>query len=202
MSYLDNILDIVNESFVDGEIEGDIMMDLTPEQETDAFISFIQDSFTATEAIDIFSNGEELAMYGLIHDAQAAYDAMESIMGEYGVDPVAAVTKARKVVVVDDWKKTNFNRQVYRNAMKLAVQNQDPNALKAQKHKKLYYHYRDLVYKKWLSKAQKYTKDQMRKNKNKAANMKSAAGKQITDKIDQTIKQTDAKGRTKTAIKK
>lgn len=202
MSYLDNILDIVAESFVDGEVEGDIMMDLTPEQETDAFISFIEDSFTATEAIDILSNGEELAMYGLIHDAQAAYDAMESIMGEYGVDPVAAVTEARKVVVVDDWKKTNFNRQVYRNAMKLALQNNDPNAVKAQKHKKLYYQYRDLVYKKWLSKAQKYTKDQMRNNKNKAANMKSAAGKQITDKIDQTIKQTDAKGRTKTAIKK
>ena len=104
--------------------------------------------------------------------------------------------------MVDDWKKTNFSRQQYRNAMMLALNDKNPHAIKAQKYKKMFIAERNQVYKTYLTKAAKYTKDQMRNRKNKAANMKSAAGHQITDKIDKTLKQVDSKGRNKKAIKK
>lgn len=201
MTYIDEILSMVQESATEVG-EGDVVLELTPAQETAAFIDFITDAFTATEAIDILSNAEELAMHGLIHDVQPAYEALERLAGEFGCDVANVATEARKVVVVDDWKKTNFDRQTYRNAMMLALQNNDPNAQKAKKYKGLYIEYRNKVYQKWLSKAKKYTKDQMKANRNKASNMKSAGAKQITDKIDQVIKQTDAKGRNKNAIKK
>lgn len=202
MFNFDEFLDIVNESFMEEENDMFVDYELDPAQETEAFIDFITHSSTATEAIDILSNAEELVMYGLVHDVQPCYEAVEALKGAYGEDPTAIVTEARKVVVVDDWKKTNFARQQYKNAMRLALQNNDSNALKAKKYKGLYIEYRDKVYAKWLTKAGTYTRKQMQANKNKASNMKSAAGRQITDKIDKTIKQTDKNGRNKKAIKK
>ena len=91
MSQIDTILDIVNESFMDSEYEGEVCYELTAAQETASFIDWVTHEFTATEAAEILSHGEELAIYGLVDDAQACYDAMESLIGEYSGDPLTAV---------------------------------------------------------------------------------------------------------------
>lgn len=114
------------------------------------------------------SAGAEMALYGVISDADIAQEVV-------------------KKIVVDDWKAANFNRICRRTAIRLAMINNDPLYTKYRKYRDLLISVRDQIYKKYMNKAKIETKKIIKNARNKASNMNSDAGKSITDKMDKQI---------------
>ena len=122
------------------------------------------------------SAGTEMALYDVISDADMA-------------------TEAAKKVVVKDWKAANFERISKRTAIRMAMVNGDPLYTKYKKYRDLLIETREKIYQKYGSKAQKEAKKIIMNARNKASNMNSNAGKDITSKIDAQIAKADAKSK-------
>lgn len=114
------------------------------------------------------SAGTEMALYDVISDADMA-------------------TEAAKKIVVKDWKAANYNRIVKRTAIRMAMLANDPLYAKYKKHRDLLLETRDKIYVKYSAKARQEAKKIIKNARNKSANMNSAAGKDITSKIDAQI---------------
>lgn len=120
------------------------------------------------------SAGTEMALYDVIADAEMA-------------------TEAAKKIVVNDWKAANFNRIAKRTAIRLAMVNNDPLYAKYQKHRKLLIETREQIYNRYSQRARNEAKKIIQNSRNKAANMNSAAGKDIVKKMDAEIAKAEAK---------
>jgi hypothetical protein len=120
------------------------------------------------------SAGTEMALYDVISDADIA-------------------TEAAKKIVVKDWKTANFERISKRTAIRLAMVNNDPLYQKYRKHRDQLIDTRDKIYKKYGNAAKKQAKIIIKNARNKAANMNSNAGKDITSKIDAQIAAAEKK---------
>lgn len=110
----------------------------------------------------------EMALYGIIEDAEVA-------------------TEAAKRIVVTDWKAANFNRIQKRTAIRLAMINNDQLYAKYRKYRDLFLQARENIYKKYGAKAKQETKKILMNARRKSANMPSPSGKSIVDKIDKQI---------------
>lgn len=119
------------------------------------------------------SAGTELALYDVISDADMA-------------------TEAAKKIVVKDWKQASLNRIAKRTAIRMAMVNGDPMYTKYKKYRDLLIETREKIYTKYGSKALKEAKKIIMNARNKAANMNSKAGKDITSKIDAQIAKAEA----------
>ena len=118
------------------------------------------------------SAGTEMALYGVIDDAEVA-------------------TEVVKKIQVTDWKTANFNRIARRTAIRLAMINNDPLYTKYRMYRDRLIEVREKIYKKYEAKARVETRKIIKNARNKAANMNSAAGKTITEKMDQQIAAAD-----------
>ena len=114
------------------------------------------------------SAGTELALYDVIADADMA-------------------TEAAKRIVIQDWKQANFNRIAKRTAIRMAMLAGDPLYTTYRKYRELLLDTREKIYTKYGSKAKVEARKIIKNARNKAANMNSAAGKDITSKIDAQI---------------
>ena len=114
------------------------------------------------------SAGTEMALYDVICDADVA-------------------TEASKKVVVKDWKSAQFNRIAKRTAIRMAMVNNDPLYTKYKKYRDLLLETREKIYVKYGSKAKVEAKKIIKNSRNKAANMNSAAGRDIVAKMDAQI---------------
>ena len=118
----------------------------------------------------------EMALYGVIDDAEVA-------------------TEASKRIVITDFKAANFNRIQKRTAIRLAMINNDQLYAKYRKYRDLFLLARENIYKKYGAKAKQETKKILMNARRKSANMPSPSGKSIVDKIDKQIdKATGDKG--------
>ena len=114
------------------------------------------------------SAGTEMALYDVISDADMA-------------------TEAAKKIVVKDWKAVNFDRIAKRTAIRMAMVNNDPLYTKYKKYRDLLLETREKIYVKYGSKAKVEAKKIIKNSRNKAANMNSAAGRDIVAKMDAQI---------------
>ena len=119
------------------------------------------------------SAGTEMALYDVISDADMA-------------------TEAAKKIVVKDWKVANFNRIAKRTAIRMAMVNGDAMYTKYKKYRDLLIETREKIYQKYGSKAKVEAKKIIMNARNKAANMNSKAGKDITSKIDAQIAKAES----------
>ena len=110
----------------------------------------------------------EMALYGVIEDAEVA-------------------TEAAKRIVITDWKAANFNRIQKRTAIRLAMINNDQLYAKYRKYRDLFLLARENIYKKYGAKAKQETKKILMNARRKSANMPSPSGNSIVDKIDKQI---------------
>ena len=110
----------------------------------------------------------EMALYGVIDDAEVA-------------------TEASKRIVITDFKAANFNRIEKRTAIRLAMINNDQLYAKYRKYRDLFLQAREAIYKKYGAKAKQETKKILMNARRKSANMPSPSGKSIVDKIDKQI---------------
>lgn len=114
------------------------------------------------------SAGTEMALYDVISDADVA-------------------TEAVKRIVVQDWKTVNFERISKRTAIRLAMVNNDPLYTKYKKYRDLLLETREKIYVKYGQRAKVEARKIIKNSRNKAANMNSAAGKDIVAKMDSQI---------------
>ncbi len=131
------------------------------------------------------SSDEEFAQ--VVNDAaveMALYDVIES------AEPATEVTKR---IVIQDFKAANYNRIEKRTAIRLAMINNDSLYGKYRKYRDLFLDARAKIYKKYGARAKVEAKRIIRNARRKAANMPSAAGKTIVDKIDKQIEKTTGK---------
>lgn len=122
------------------------------------------------------SAGTEMALYDVISDADLA-------------------TEAVKKIVIKDWKSANFNRIAKRTAIRMAMLNNDAFYVKYKKYRDLLIETREKIYTKYGSKAKIEAKKIIKNARNKAANMNSNAGKDITSKIDAQIAKAEAESK-------
>ena len=122
------------------------------------------------------SAGTEMALYDVISDADLA-------------------TEAAKRIVIKDWKAANFNRIAKRTAIRMAMLNNDAMYSKYRKYRDLLIETREKIYKKYGAKAKIEAKKIIMNARNKAANMNSNAGKDITKKIDAQIAKAEAESK-------
>ena len=115
-----------------------------------------------------------MALYDIISDAELA-------------------TEAAKKIVVQDWKAASFARLSKRTAIRLAMVNNDTLYTQYKKYRDLLLATRDKIYTKYGAKANMEAKKIIKNARNKAANMNSNAGKDITSKIDAQIAKAEAK---------
>lgn len=120
------------------------------------------------------SAGTEMALYDIISDAELA-------------------TEAAKKIVVQDWKAASFARLSKRTAIRLAMVNNDTLYTQYKKYRDLLLATRDKIYTKYGAKANMEAKKIIKNARNKAANMNSNAGKDITSKIDAQIAKAESK---------
>lgn len=111
----------------------------------------------------------EMALYDVIADADIA-------------------TEAIKRIQIKDWKQVNFVRIAKRASIRLAKKKNDPMYAKYKKYRNLMLQSRENIYRKYGDKARREARKIIMNSRNKAANMASAAGKNISAKIDSQIK--------------
>ena len=146
-----------------------------PAIESEIVLSAIRNECDSDEEFSelLESAGTEMALYDVISDADIA-------------------TEAAKRIVVKDWKSANFNRIAKRTAIRLAMINNDPLYTKYKKYRDLLIETREKIYQKYSSRAKKEAKRIIMNARNKASNMNSNAGKDITHKIDAQIQKAEA----------
>lgn len=144
----------------------------------------IQEQCTPEEYSEIVQENAHLwEIYGLIPDA----------------DMVA--TEATKRVVSKYTKYSYLSAATKRAAFRLAREAGDPNYAKYVKYRDLMREYREKVLDKWNSKASREAKRILRGASATASSIKGEKGRQMEDKIDKALKQTNAEGRNGKAIK-
>ena len=143
--------------------------------ESEIILTAIRNECTSDEEFSALleSAGTEMALYDILQDADLA-------------------TEAAKKIVVQDWKAAQYNRIVKRTAIRLAMINNDPLYTKYKKYRDLLFEARDKIYVKYSSRAKVEAKKIIKNARNKAANMNSAAGRDITSKIDAQIAKAES----------
>ena len=122
------------------------------------------------------SAGTEMALYDVISDADMA-------------------TEAVKRIVIKDWKHANFERISKRTAIRMAMLNNDSLYTKYKKYRDLLLETRAKIYTKYGNKARIEARKIIKNARNKAANMNSNVGKDITSKIDAQIAKSEAEAK-------
>ena len=144
----------------------------------------IQEQCTPEEYEQIVQENANLwEIYGLIPDAQMV------------------ATEATKKVVAKYTKYSYLSAATKRAAFRLARAAGDPNYAKYVKYRDQMRLYREKVLDKWNSKATREAKRILRGAAATAGSVKDARGKQMEDKIDKALKQTNAEGRNGKAIR-
>lgn len=138
--------------------------------ETEIILTAIRESCGSDEEFAELMNeaATEMALYGVIDDAEVA-------------------TEASKKIIITDFKAANFNRIQKRTAIRLAMINNDQLYAKYRKYRDLFMQTREAIYKKYGNKAKQETKKILMNARRKSANMPSPSGKSIVDKIDKQI---------------
>ena len=127
------------------------------------------------EFVELLENSAvEMALYGIIDNADIA-------------------TEVVKRIQVTDWKQANFNRIAKRTAIRLAMINNDPLYTKYKKYRTLLIDVRNQIYRKYGQKAKVEARKIIRNARNKAANMNSASGKNLAEKMDKAIVDAEKK---------
>lgn len=138
--------------------------------ETEIILTAIRESCGSDEEFAELMDeaATEMALYGVIDDAEVA-------------------TEASKKIIITDFKAANFNRIQKRTAIRLAMINNDQLYAKYRKYRDLFMQTREAIYKKYGNKAKQETKKILMNARRKSANMPSPSGKSIVDKIDKQI---------------
>ena len=117
----------------------------------------------------------EMALYGLIDNAEAAMEASKNII---------RMTKGAK-----------FNSVERRGCIRLARKAEDPLYDKYAKARKIMIETRKAIYRKYENKSKTETKKILLNNRRKATAMTSDAGKSIVDKMDRQIQKSAARSK-------
>lgn len=142
--------------------------------ESEIFMEALREECTPEEYNAIMEDSAvEMALYGLIDDADVAMEANRTI--------------------VKMSKQGSFNRIEKRAAIRLAQKAQDSLYEKYAKYRKLFIEFRDKIYQKYGTKAKTEAKKILQNSRRKATSMPSAAGKSIVDKMDVSIKKASGK---------
>ncbi len=151
-----------------------------PMYESEVVLTAVRESCGSDEEYEelMLDAATEMALYGVIEDAEVA-------------------TEASKRIVITDFKAANFNRIEKRAAIRLAKVNEDQLYAKYRKYRDLFLEVREAIYKKYASKAKMETRRILRNSKRNAANMPSANGRTIVDKIDKQIEKTSTDSKKK-----
>lgn len=169
------------------------------------------DSTPATENVSLIDDKEGMASVLLAGiQEQCTPEEYEQIVQEnanlweiYGLIPDAQMvaTEATKKVVAKYTKYSYLSAATKRAAFRLARAAGDPNYTKYVKYRDLMRQFREKVLDKWNSKATREAKRILRGAAATAGSVKDARGKQMEDKIDKALKQTNAEGRNGKAIR-
>lgn len=146
-----------------------------PAIESEIFLMALESECdTPEELAQIVSEGAmEMALYGLLDKPEIA-------------------TEAVKKIQIDNWKEANFNRIAKRTAIRLAMVNGDALYTKYKLYRDKLIEHRDKIYKKYGAKAKIEARKIIKNARNKASNMNSATGKDVTAKIDSAIAKAEA----------
>lgn len=179
MDFMDFLIP-TQESATDDNID---KLELTPADESAIFLTALRsESASDEEFLRVVSeNSTELALYGLIEDTEAL-EATKTIVRMNRFDKFNAVQK--------------------RTCIRLAAQANDPLIKRYIKGRTMMKEAREAIFDKYNNKAKTEARKSLSNSKKKAAAMKSAAGRDITSKIDKSIKKFDADARSGDAIKK
>jgi len=141
--------------------------------ETELFLTALESECTPDEYQDLMENAAiEMAMYGLIADADVA-------------------TEATKTIVKMN-KTAKYNAIEHRAAVRLAAKNDDVLYAKYAKGRRMMIEAREGIYTKYGAKAKTEAKKIIQNSKRRASAMGSSAGKSITDKMDAQIAKATA----------
>lgn len=174
MGFMNDINGLVSDADVtlmgDAAIESEITLAAIRNQcaSDEEFAQIIQDSAV------------EMALYGIIEDAEAALEAT-------------------KKIVIKDYKTANINRLTARCAIRLAQKANSAEYKKYAKYRALYLEARKAIYKKYGAKAKVEAKKIMANSRRKSSNITSSSGKSITEKIDREIQNQANSGKAKKA---
>ena len=165
---MDEIMNYLNEENVDD-------LQLSTADESAIFLAALQDVCTEEEynAL-VMENATELALYGLIDDADM-------------------VTEATKIVKHKITKQENLNREQGKAALRLARKANSAEWKKYHKGRVMMKEAKAAIYKKYGSKAKGEAKKVIQGAKRKAASMNTVTGKTISDKMDKKIKEINKK---------
>lgn len=143
--------------------------------ESEIFLMALEAECSEDEFSAIMENASyEMALYGLIDDADQAMEAMKTIVKMNKKDKFSAIER--------------------RAAVRLAKKAKDPAYTKYAKGRTMMLENREIIYRKYGAKAKTEAKQIIQNSRRKATAMGSAAGKSITDKMDKHINEINAKG--------
>jgi hypothetical protein len=171
---------------------------LTEEDKAVIFLEALYEECTDEEFQDLLVNhAYEMAMAGLVPDANICQEVLESLYGEDPESdvPQIATEAMKKKIIINNYKAANFNKIQKRTAIRLAGANKDPHYNKYVKYRKLMIQERIAIYKKYLTKSKAETKKIIKASKNKASTINSHSGKSIEHKMDAAIKKVNKNGR-------
>lgn len=136
--------------------------------ESELFLAALESECTPEEYAALMDEcAVEMALYGLIDDAESAMEASRTI--------------------VKFSKKDTFDKVAARACIRLAEKANDPEYKKYQKYRALWKESRDKIYKKYMTKARSETKRVLSNSKRKATSMVSDGANSVVSKMDKAI---------------
>ena len=143
--------------------------------ESELFLAALESECTPEEYASLMEDcAVEMALYGLIDNAESALEASRT--------------------VVKFSKRDTFDKVAARAAIRLAEKANDPEYKKYKKYRDLWRQSRDKIYKKYMTKARSEAKKVLSNSKRKATAMVSDGSKSVVDKMDAAIqKKTSGK---------
>ena len=160
----DSIMNFLNEPDVD-----EIQLDAA--DESAIFLAAMQDTCTPEEYQQmVMENTTELALYGLIEDADI-------------------VTEATKIVKHKITKQENLNREQSKAALRLAKKADSAEWKKYEKGRKMMLEAKAKIFQKYASRAKTEAKKVLKNSKRKSSSMPSVTGKTISQKMDKKLKE-------------
>lgn len=166
---MNEIKDMIDEQSIDD-------VKLTPADEAAIFLEALQDACDSAEEYQtlVMENATELALYGLIPDADIANEAV-------------------KKIVYKQTKEMNLNREQSKAALRLAKNANSPEWKKYHKARTKMLEEKENIFKKFGSKAKTEAKKIISNARRKASSIPSVTGKTITEKMDKKINEMSSK---------
>lgn len=168
---IDQVMNFLNEKNINVD---DITLDAA--DESAIFLAALEDACDTEEEFQLVMEAAvELALYGLIEDAEIATEA--------------------KKIVYKQTKQMNLNREQAKAALRLAKKANSPEYQRYKKHRMAMMEEREKIFAKFGPKAKTEAKKVINNAKKKASSMNSVTGKTIVAKMDKKIAEMEKKSK-------